>query len=117
MMGVSVGRARHTGRAVPTAQDAERDRDTEEKRIALLRGEAARIRAAHPWWVIYYGTGSRRLWAFPMMPVPKDTVVSAGGPRELEAGIAEVENELLARQRAAGVPPAPAPPPWPPRRA
>lgn len=111
MMGVSAGRARHTGRAVPTAQDAERDRDTEEARIALLRGEAARIRAAHPWWVIYYGTGSRKLWALPMMPVPKDTVVSGRDPYELEVGIAEVENDLLHRQRAAAPPP-----PWPPRR-
>jgi hypothetical protein len=55
------------------------------------RQAAAQIQASHPRWLVLWGVGSRRYWAFPTFNAAPGTIVSALGPRELVALLDQAE--------------------------
>lgn len=57
---------------------------------------AATIGREHPRWVVLWGPYSREFWAYPCLPVPRGTIVHAGDPDMLVAGMSDVE--LMAAQ-------------------
>jgi hypothetical protein len=74
------------------------------------RRTAARIGAAHPRWLIIWGTHTRLYWAFSRFTAPAGTgiMLSAAGPRKLLIRMHDAE--LAARiQPPRPPPPAPLP--------
>ena len=59
---------------------------------------ARQIEKGHPYWMVVWGLYSRQYWAFPLLPVPRGTIVHAADPVMLVAAIEEVE--LTAAQTA-----------------
>jgi len=55
------------------------------------RRAAARMEHANPHWVITWGPGSRRYWAFGRFSTPGGMVVSAPSPQELLAAMRQAE--------------------------
>lgn len=53
--------------------------------------EAARLRQAHPAWLVLYGPHSRRFWAFPAFDAPRGTLVSAATPSDLAVLMRQAE--------------------------
>lgn len=53
------------------------------------RRTADRIEREHPRWWVMWGTASRQYWAFPQFNAPRETILSAPGPRELLACMSE----------------------------
>ncbi len=52
---------------------------------------ARKIEKVHPQWMVVWGLYSREYWAFPLLPVPRGTIVHAPDPGLLVTAIDEVE--------------------------
>ncbi|MGH7869693.1 MAG: hypothetical protein ACREP9_19215 [Candidatus Dormibacteraceae bacterium] len=52
---------------------------------------AQKIEQAHPHWMVVWGLYSREYWAFPLLDVPRGTIVHATDPDMLVAAIEDVE--------------------------
>jgi len=59
------------------------------------RRTAALIQRDNPLWLVMWGTGSRRYWAFPAFAVPCGTIVSAADPDDLITRMRETEMRYL----------------------
>jgi hypothetical protein len=59
------------------------------------RRTAALIQRDNPLWLVVWGVGSRRYWAFPAFDVPPRTVVSAADPDDLVTRMRETEMQYL----------------------
>lgn len=55
------------------------------------RERAARLGEVFPHWLIMWGTGSRRYWAYPRFRAPRGTILHAADPGELAALIRQVQ--------------------------
>jgi hypothetical protein len=77
------------------------DRVAAARRRTARRSEAAAIiEAAHPGWLVMYGAGAEKLFAFPMWQYTGDAItVSASTPAGLAEGISRVEAELRSPNR------------------
>ncbi len=61
---------------------------------------AAAIQSRHPYWLVCWGTHSRRYWAYPRFPVPPGTLLSAPDSAALVAGMRQAEARAAARPPA-----------------
>jgi hypothetical protein len=55
------------------------------------RDRAARLGDAFPYWLILWGTWSRRYWAYPRFRAPRGTILHAADPGDLVAQMRQVQ--------------------------
>lgn len=58
------------------------------------RRAAARAQAAHGGWLVLWGPGSRRFWAFPLFQVPAGTMIQAVDLGALLAALRDAEDRF-----------------------
>jgi hypothetical protein len=69
------------------------------------RHTAGRLTRRHPHWLVTWGTGSRRYWAYPRFAVPPGTVVSAADTQALLLSMRKAETGATARPAVPGMNP------------
>jgi hypothetical protein len=55
------------------------------------REHVRRLEAAHPCWLIFYGSYSRQFIAYPLFPAPARTVLIETGPQAIERRMRHIE--------------------------
>jgi hypothetical protein len=61
------------------------------------REHVRRLEAAHPRWLVFYGSYSRQFVAYPLFPAPERTVLIDPDPGRLEGRMREIELTRVAR--------------------
>jgi hypothetical protein len=69
------------------------------------RRTAADLTRRHPHWLVTWGTGSRRYWAYPRFAVPPGTIISAADTQGLILGMRQEEAAATARPPGPGMSP------------
>lgn len=52
---------------------------------------AQRIEADFPYWLVMWGVGSRKFWAYPRFRVPRGTIAKATDPNDLVAEMRSIQ--------------------------
>lgn len=58
----------------------------------LEREIAERIGQDFPDWLVMWGVGSRRFWAYPGLQVPRGTIAEAANPAHLVAAMRSIQH-------------------------
>ena len=70
------------------------DGDADDQR---LRYAAGQIQQRHPYWLVFYGSHSRKIWAYPVFNAPPGTYFGEEDTAKLESRMSDTEMTWLRR--------------------